>query len=48
MNINIVDADGILHQTIFSGGSSKDTVVNDTLRLKVQTLTGTFSESLTK
>ena len=31
MNINIVDADGILHQTIFSGGSSEDTVVNDTL-----------------
>ncbi|MBQ6297072.1 MAG: calcium-binding protein [Selenomonadaceae bacterium] len=31
MNINIVDANGILHQTIFSGGSSDDTVVNDTL-----------------
>ena len=31
MNINIVDADGILHQTIFSGGSSEDTVVNYTL-----------------
>lgn len=31
MNINIVDADGILHQTIFSGGSSEDTVVNETL-----------------
>ena len=31
MNINILDADGILHKTIFSGGSSEDTVVNDTL-----------------
>lgn len=31
MNINIIDADGNLNQTIFSGGSSDDTIVNDTL-----------------
>ncbi len=31
ININIVDADGVLNQTIFSGGSSDDTVTNDTL-----------------
>ena len=31
MNINVVDAEGKLNQTIFSGGSIDDTVVNDTV-----------------
>lgn len=31
MNINILDADGVLSQTVFSGGGSEDTAVNDTL-----------------
>ena len=31
ININILDADGVLNQTIFSGGSSENTIVNDTL-----------------